>query len=108
MVITVTSVTTDETPNNDDSEVRDRMRKRFQELDEQQRKREEASAAWVFVLYIGFLITFIGAFMMLVFLGVVPLSLELIISAGVILFGTFVMAIACFLRNSPNIVLREM
>ncbi|MFX1370129.1 MAG: hypothetical protein ACFFAY_16180 [Promethearchaeota archaeon] len=93
---------------NDDNEVRERMRKRFQEIDEQQRKREEAGAAWVFVLYIGFLITFIGTFMMLMFLGIVPLTLELIISAGVILFGTFFMAIACFLRNSPNIVLREM
>ncbi|MHA2064366.1 MAG: hypothetical protein ACXABY_08295 [Candidatus Thorarchaeota archaeon] len=101
-------MTSDETPNNDDSEVRDRMRKRFQELDEQQRKREEAGAAWVFVGYFGFLITFIGALMMLAFLGILPLTLEILISTGVILFGVFFMAIALFLRNSPNIVLREL
>lgn len=108
MVIMVINITSDETPNNDDSEVRDRMRKRFQEIDEQQRKREEASAAWVFVGYIGFLITFVGALMMLAFLGIVPLTLEILIASGVILFGTFFMAIACFLRNSPGIVLREL
>ena len=107
MVIMVINITSDEI-NNDDGEVRERMRKRFQELDEQQRKREEAGAAWVFVLYIGFLITFIGAFMMLAVLGIVPVTLEILIASGVILFGTFFMAIACFLRNSPNIVLREM
>ncbi|MHA1934700.1 MAG: hypothetical protein ACW97A_05420 [Candidatus Thorarchaeota archaeon] len=92
----------------DDSEVRDRMRKRFQEIDEQKRKREEASSAWVMVLYIGFLITFIGSFMMLFFLGIIPLNLEMVISAGVILFGVFFMAIAFFLRNSPSLVLDEL
>jgi uncharacterized membrane protein (DUF485 family) len=107
MVIMVIDITSDESTN-DDNEVRDRMRKRFQELDEQLRKKEEASAAWVFVLYIGFLITFIGTFMMLLFLGIVPLTLEIIISTGVILFGVFFMAIGVFLRTSPNIVLREL
>jgi uncharacterized membrane protein (DUF485 family) len=84
------------------------MRKRFQEIDEQKRKREEASSAWVMVLYIGFLITFIGSFMMLFFLGIIPLNLEMVISAGVILFGVFFMAIAFFLRNSPSLVLDEL
>ncbi|MFW9968469.1 MAG: hypothetical protein ACFFEA_15080 [Candidatus Thorarchaeota archaeon] len=104
----VINITSEETPNNDDNEVRDRMRKRFQEIDEQLRKKEEASSAWVFVLYIGFLITFIGTFMMLLFLGIVPLTLEIIISTGVILFGVFFMAIAVFLRSSPSIVLRDL
>jgi uncharacterized membrane protein (DUF485 family) len=108
MVIMVINITSDETTNNDDSEVRDRMRKRFQELDEQLRKKEEASSAWVFVGYIGFLITFIGTFMMLLFLGIMPLTLEIVISTGVILFGVFFMAIAVFLRSSPSIVLREL
>jgi len=108
MVIMVTNMTSDETTNNDDSEVRGRMRKRFQELDARQRKREEASSAWVFVLYIGFLITFIGAFMMLLFLGIIPLTLEIIISTVVILIGVFFMAIAFFLRNSPSLVLDEL
>ena len=107
MVIMVTNMTSDEITN-DDSEVRDRMRKRFQEIDEQKRKREEASSAWVMVLYIGFLITFIGSFMMLFFLGIIPLNLEMVISAGVILFGVFFMAIAFFLRNSPSLVLDEL
>ena len=107
MVIMVITITTDETTN-DDNEVRDRMRKRFQQLDERQRKREEASSAWVMVLYIGFLITFIGTFMMLFILGIIPLTLEIMISTGVILFGAFVMAIAGFIKNSPNLVLDEM
>lgn len=107
MVIMVTNMTNDE-KTNDDNEVRERMRKRFQELDERQRKREEASSAWVFVLYIGFLITFIGAFMMLFFLGIIPLTLEIIISTGVILFGVFFMAIAVFLRRAPSLVLDEL
>ncbi|MFW9787561.1 MAG: hypothetical protein ACFFE2_10260 [Candidatus Thorarchaeota archaeon] len=94
--------------NNDDNEVRDRMRKRFLELDEQQRKREEASGAWVFVLYIGFLITFIGVFLMALFLGIIPLTLEILISTGVILIGVFFMAIAVFIRRAPNLVLSEM
>ncbi|MFW9913149.1 MAG: hypothetical protein ACFFEU_11790 [Candidatus Thorarchaeota archaeon] len=100
-------MTSDET-NNDDSELRDRMRKRFQEIDEQQRKRDEAGAAWVMVLYFGFLITFIGAFMMTVFLGIIPLSLEMVISAGVILFGVFFMAIGVLLRSNPKLVTREL
>ncbi|MFX1544531.1 MAG: hypothetical protein ACFFCR_16100, partial [Promethearchaeota archaeon] len=101
------NMTSDET-NNDDSEVRDRMRKRFQEIDEQQRKRDEAGAAWVMVLYFGFLITFIGAFMMAIFLGIIPLSLEMVISAGVILAGTFFMAIGVLLRSNPKLVTREL
>ncbi|MHA2353425.1 MAG: hypothetical protein ACXAC0_10175 [Candidatus Thorarchaeota archaeon] len=104
MVITIT---TDETTN-DDNEVRDRMRKRFQQLDEQQRKREEASSAWVFVFYIGFLIAFTGVFMMLLNLGIIPLSLEIIISTGLFLFGTFFMAIAFFIKGSPTLILNEM
>lgn len=84
------------------------MRKRFQELDERQRKKEEASSAWVFVLYIGFLITFIGTFMILFFLGIIPLTLEILISTGVFLFGVFFMAIAVFLRNSPSLVMDEL
>ncbi|MGY5874831.1 MAG: hypothetical protein RTU30_03715 [Candidatus Thorarchaeota archaeon] len=104
MVITIT---TDEI-STDDNETRARMRKRFQEIDEQQRKREEAGAAWVFVGYFGFLITFFGAFMMLAFLGIIPLTLEVFLSAGVILLGVFFMAIAGFLKNSPNIVMAEM
>lgn len=107
MVIMVINITSDDTIEHDD-ETRTRMRKRFQEMDEQIRKREEAGAAWVMVLYLGFLITFIGFFMMLFFLGIVPLTVEVIISCGVILFGVFFMAIAFFLRNSPTIVLREM
>ncbi|MFW9870436.1 MAG: hypothetical protein ACFFFO_16610, partial [Candidatus Thorarchaeota archaeon] len=85
------NITTDDMTN-DDNEIRERMRKRFQELDESQRKRDAASSAWVFVLYIGFFITFIGTFMMLLFLGIIPLRLEIIISMGVILFGVFFMA----------------
>ena len=107
MVIMVLNMTSDEITN-DDSEVRDRMRKRFQEIDEQKRKREEASSAWVMVLYIGFLITFIGTFMMLFFLGIIPLTLEILISAGVILFGVFFMAVAFFLRGSPSLIMDEM
>ena len=84
------------------------MRKRFQELDERQRKREEATSAWVFVLYIGFLITFIGAFIMLFSLGIIPLTLEIIISTVVILVGVFFMAIAVFIRRAPSLVLAEM
>jgi uncharacterized membrane protein (DUF485 family) len=84
------------------------MRKRFQQLDEQQRKREEASSAWVFVFYIGFLITFIGVFMILLNLGIIPLSLEMIVSTGVILLGTFFMAIAFFIKDSPSLILDEM
>jgi len=83
------------------------MRKRFQNLDEEQRKREEAGSAWVMVLYIGFLITFIGSFMILFFLGIIPLTLEIVISVGVILFGVFFMAIAFFLRGSPSLILDE-
>jgi hypothetical protein len=77
-------------------------------MDEQQRKREEASSAWVMVLFFGFLITFIGVFMMLFYLGIIPLTLEIIISTGVIIFGTFVMAIAGFIKGSPNIIMDEM
>jgi len=99
---------TNDEKTNDDNEVRERMRKRFQDLDERQRKKEEASSAWVFVLYIGFLITFIGTFMMLFFLGIIPLTLEVIISTGVILFGVFFMAIAVFLRRAPSLVLDEL
>ncbi|MFW9769221.1 MAG: hypothetical protein ACFFEM_10405 [Candidatus Thorarchaeota archaeon] len=84
------------------------MRKRFHELDAEQRKREEAGGAWVFVLYIGFLITFIGVFMMALFLGIIPLALEMFIFAAVILIGVFFMAIAVFIRRAPNLVLREM
>ena len=107
MVIMVTSVTTDE-PTNDDNETRLRMRKRFQEMDEQQRKMDVASSAWVMVFYFGFLITFIGAFSMLILLEVIPLRLDIILVAGVILFGAFVMAIAGFIKGSPRIVLEDM
>ena len=106
MVIMVIMITSDESTNND-NEVRDRMRKRFQELDDKQRKREEATSAWVFVLYIGFLITFVGTFMMLFFLGIIPLTLEILISTGVILIGVFFMAIAVFLRRAPSLILDE-
>ncbi len=103
----VTNMTSDET-NNEDSEVRERMRKRFQEIDDLQRKKEEAGAAWVFVGFFGFLITFVGLVMMLFFLGIIPLTLEILLSVGVVLIGTFFMAVAIFLRNSPTIVMREM
>ena len=106
MVIMVITITTDELTNDDDERIR--MRKRFQEIDEQQRKREVASSAWVMVLFFGFLITFIGTFMMLFFLGIIPLNLEIIISTAVILFGVLVMAIAGFIKNSPTLVLEEM
>ncbi len=107
MVIMVIYMTTDDKVADND-ETRLRLRKRFQELDALQRKREEAGAAWVMVGYFGFLIAFIGIFMMLFFLGIVPLTLEIIISVGVFLVGTFFMAIAFFLRNSPNLVMSEM
>jgi uncharacterized membrane protein (DUF485 family) len=107
MVIMVINMTNQET-NNDDGEIRDRMRRRFQDLDEQQRKKEEASGAWVFVLYIGFLITFIGVFMMALFLSIIPLTLEILISTGLILFGVFFMAIAVFIRRAPSLVLEDM
>jgi hypothetical protein len=84
------------------------MRKRFQELDAQKRKQEEARGAWVFVGYFGFLITFIGVFMMGLYLGIIPLSLEIIISTAVILVGVFFMVVAVFIRRAPNIVLSEM
>ncbi|MGY5880402.1 MAG: hypothetical protein RTV31_09125 [Candidatus Thorarchaeota archaeon] len=100
-------ITTDDITNGD-VETRVRMRKRFQEIDEQQRKMEVASSAWVMVLFFGFLITFIGAFMMLFFLGIIPLTVEIIISTAVILFGTLIMAIAGFIKNSPSLVLEEM
>lgn len=103
MVITIT---TDKITNDDGERIR--MRKRFQEIDEQQRKREVANSAWVMVLFFGFLITFIGTFMMLFFLGIIPLNLEIIISTAVILFGVLVMAIAGFIKNSPTLVLEEM
>ena len=107
MVIMVITITTDELTNNDNEE-RFRMRKRFQEIDEKQRKIEVASSAWVMVLFFGFLITFLGSFMMLFILGIIPLNLEIIISTAVILIGTLVMAIAGFIKNSPNLVLDEM
>ncbi|RDE16302.1 MAG: hypothetical protein C4K48_01845 [Candidatus Thorarchaeota archaeon] len=100
-------MTTDETTNDND-EARIRMRKRFQELDEQHRKREEAGSAWVMVLYIGFLIAFIGLLMMLFFLGVIPLTVEIVVSVCVILFGVFFIAVAFFLRRSPSLVMDEM
>ena len=46
--------------------------------------------------------------MMLFFLGIIPLTLEIIISTVVILFGIFVMAIAGFIKGSPNLILDEM
>ncbi len=84
------------------------MRKRFQELDAQRLRREQAGGAWVFVLYIGFLITFIGVFMMGLFLGIIPLRLDIIISTAVILIGVFFMVVAVFIRRAPNFVLSEM
>jgi len=107
MVIMVITITTDELTNNDNEE-RIRMRKRFQEIDEEQRKREVASSAWVMVFFFGFLIAFIGTFMMLFFLGIIPLNLEIIISTVVIIFGVLVMAIAGFIKGSPNLVLEDM
>ena len=104
MVITIT---TDDLTNGDNEE-RIRMRKRFRELDELQRKREEAGAAWVFVGFFGFLITFIGALWMMLIMGIIPLNLEMMLASGVILFGAFLMAIAVFLKNSPTIVLAEL
>ena len=95
----VTNMTTDDYTN-DDGEVRERMRKRFQELDEIQRKREEAGAAWV--------LTLTGLLMILFFTGVIPFDLPILVSIALIVIGTFFIAIAAFLRNSPNIVMREM
>ena len=108
MVIMVITITTDDNTTNEDVETRVRMRKRFQEIDEQQKKREVASSAWVMVFFFGFLVTFLGAFMMLFFLGIIPLTVEVIISTSVIIFGTLIMAIAGFIKNSPSIVLDEM
>ncbi len=107
MVIMVINMTIDELTNDDD-ETRLRMRKRFQELDEQKRKQETARSAWVMILYFGFLITYIGAFMILLTLGIVPLSLEIVIASGVILFGALIMAIAVFVKNSPSLILDEL
>ena len=84
------------------------MRKRFHEIDEQQRKKAEAGAAWVMVSYFGFLITFIGVLMILFFLGIIPLTFEILISIGVILFGVFFIAIGVMLRNNPGMVIREL
>lgn len=107
MVIMVIKITTDDITN-DDVETRVRMRKRFHEIDEHQRKREMAGIAWVFVLFVGFLITFTGVFMMLLFLGIIPLTIEILISTAVILFGTLIMTIAGFIKGSPSFVLEEM
>jgi len=84
------------------------MRKRFQEIDEQQKKLETASSVWVWVFFFGFLISFTGVFMMLLSLGIIPLNLEMIISAAVIIFGTFFMAVAGFIKGTPRLILEEM
>jgi hypothetical protein len=46
--------------------------------------------------------------MMLLSLNIIPLNLEMILYAGMILFGTLIMAIAGFIKNSPTLVLDEM
>jgi hypothetical protein len=84
------------------------MRKRFHEIDEQQRKRAEAGAAWVMVSFFGFLITFIGVLMMLFFLGIIPLTFEILLSAGVIIIGFFFIAIGTMLRKNPDLVIHEL
>jgi uncharacterized membrane protein len=108
MVIMVTSVTNDEMTTTDDNETRTRMRKRFQEIEEQQIRREEAKAAPVFVGYFGFLVTFVGALMMLFYLEIIPLTFEILLSIGVILFGVLIIAVALFLRNAPTLLMSEM
>jgi polyferredoxin len=107
MVIVVITITNDDVTN-DDVETRERIRKRFREIDEQEKKRELASSVWVWVLFFGFLITFTGVFMMLLFLGIIPLTIEIIISTAVIIFGTFMMAVAGFIKGSPRMIMEEM
>jgi len=102
----VIDITTDDTRN--ESEVRERIRKRFEEIDDHQRKKEQAGSVWVMVLYIGFLITFIGVLAMLFFLGIIPLRLETIVSAAIILFGAFFIAVAFFLKGSPSLVMDDL
>jgi uncharacterized membrane protein (DUF485 family) len=106
MVIMVTNMTTDEIPNDD--ETRLRMRKRFREIEERQIQLEEARAAPVFVGYFGFLVTFAGVLMMLFYLGIIALTIEILISVGVILFGVLIIAIAIFLRSAPTLLMTEM
>ncbi|MHA1907824.1 MAG: hypothetical protein ACW98Y_11060 [Candidatus Thorarchaeota archaeon] len=101
-------MTNDEMTTTDDNETRTRMRKRFQEIEEQQIRREEAKAAPVFVGYFGFLVTFVGALMMLFYLEIIPLTFEILLSIGVILFGVLIIAVALFLRNAPTLLMSEM
>ena len=106
MVIMVTNVTNDEITT-DDNDTRLRMRKRFQELEDEQIRREEARAAPIFVGYFGFLVTFAGILLMLFNLGIIPLTLEILISIGIILFGVLIIAIALFLRTAPTLLMTE-
>ena len=41
-------------------------------------------------------------------LGIIPLTLEIVIASGVILFGALIMAIAVFVKNSPSLILDEL
>ncbi|MHA2423766.1 MAG: hypothetical protein ACXAEF_03205 [Candidatus Thorarchaeota archaeon] len=101
-------MTNDETTTTDDNDTRVRMRKRFQELEEQQIRREEAGAAPIFVGYFGFLVTFVGILMMMFYQGIISLTFEILLSVGVILFGVLIIAVALFLRNAPTLLMSEM
>ena len=106
MVIMVTSVTSDEL-NTDDDEMRTRMRKRFHEMDERRKKQREARMAWPFVMYFGLVIVVLGFLFGLLYLGIIPLNLPILLSTGIILVGMFFMAVSLFLKNNPDVVAEE-
>jgi hypothetical protein len=106
MVIMVTSVTSDDAYTDDD-EMRTRMRKRFHEMDERRKKQREARMAWPFVMWFGFVIVIGGLLVGLLGMGIIPLSLPLLLSVGIIIFGTLLMAVSLFLKNNPDVVAEE-
>jgi fatty acid desaturase len=106
MVIMVTNMTSDEPMTNDD-EMRSRMRKRFHEMDERRRKEREVRMAWPFVMYFGLAIVVVGILLGLLGLGIVVLTLELLLSTAVILFGMFFVAVALMLKGNAEYVAEE-
>ncbi|TFF91550.1 hypothetical protein EU546_08470 [Candidatus Thorarchaeota archaeon] len=102
----MTSVTSDETYT-DDEEMRTRMRQRFHEMDERRKKERKARMAWPFVMWFGLVIVIGGVLVGLLGMGIIALSLPLLLSVGIIVFGMLLVAVALFLKSNPDVVAEE-
>lgn len=84
-----------------------RMRKRFRDLDDQKRIKQEVRAGWIWIFYIGFAILVTGFFGVLVAADILTISTQLLIAVALILVGFFFIFTAFFVRDTAELYVGE-